>query len=223
MARVARVSHDEDVSRTQYGRKVAPKVREGVVQKKHRHHATAALGFVVDRESPDEGCQHVVTKRDIHDLTSIIPHWSQLRVGLEGVILASGDAGADGRYCYHANEHTGSIEIPAWTGDLWTVFTPDYFEEHREILERLAVASGPIAAPSKADGVECRFTLPQAKAFVLLHVFLHELGHHVDRMHSKQQRGSPRGEPFAEHYANSLASLIWSDYVRLFGDPRRAR
>ena len=45
VARVARVSHDEDVSRTQYGRKVAPKVREGVVQKKQRHHATAALGF----------------------------------------------------------------------------------------------------------------------------------------------------------------------------------
>lgn len=109
-----------------------------------------------------------------------------------------------------------SIQIPAWEGELWKVFTPEYVREHLEIFELLGVA-----CQSHSDGTECRFTPAQAKAFLLLHVFLHELGHHVDRMESKTQRASRRGEPFAESYANATASFIWPAYLRVFGDPRR--
>jgi len=192
-------------------------VKDGAVQKKHRHVASAALGFVVDRESPVKGRRHVVTKRDIHEFTSIIPDWSRIREGLEGVVLTCGADPADGLYRFYSRERTGSIEIPAWDGDLWTVFSLEYFVEHRELFERLGVPFEP-----KEGGIECRFTLAQAKAFLLLHVFLHELGHHVDRMQSKQQDSSRRGEPFAEEYANTVSSLIWSEYVRVFGDPTRS-
>ena len=205
------------VKRAYQRRKVAPKVRDGVVRKKHRHLASAALGFVVDRQSPAKGCRHIVTKRDIHEFTSIIPDWSCICEGLEGVVLTRGDHSADGIYRFYSRDQTGSIEIPAWDGDLWTVFTIEYFEEHRPLFERLAVPFEP-----KDAGIECRFTLPQAKAFLLLHVFLHELGHHVDRMQSKKQDSSRRGEPFAEQYANTVSSLIWSEYVRVFGDPTRS-
>ena len=204
------------VKRAYQRRKVAPKVRDGVVQKKHRHLATAALGFVVDRQSPAKGCRHIVTKRDIHEFTSIIPNWSRIREGLEGVVLTRGDD-VDGLYRFYSKDRTGSIEIPAWDGDLWTVVTLEHFEEHRALFQRLAVPFEP-----KDGGIECRFTLPQAKAFLLLHVFLHELGHHVDRMQSKQQDSSRRGEPFAEQYANTVSSLIWFEYVRVFGDPTRS-
>jgi hypothetical protein len=204
------------VNRPYQRRKVAPKVRNGVVQKKLHHRPTAALGFVVDRQSPAPGYRHVVTKRDIHDFTSIIPDWDRLREGLEGVCLTRGDSGADGRYLFHSAERTGAIELPAWAGDLWTVLGEEYFEEHWPVLERLGVAFEPAD-----DGVECRFTLAQAKAFSLLHIFLHELGHHVDRMDSKQQTWSRRGEEFAERYAIDLMSRLWADYIRLFGDPTR--
>ena len=103
----------------------------------------------------------------------------------------------------------GASKFPrgkATSGD----FTLDYFEEHRPILGRLGVAADP-----QDDGVECRFTDEQAKAFLLLHVFLHEPGHHVDRMQSKQQSASRRGEPFAERYANELSVVIWPDYIRI--------
>jgi hypothetical protein len=143
--------------------------------------------------------------------------WSCICEGLEGVVLTRGDHSADGIYRFYSRDQTGSIEIPAWDGDLWTVFTIEYFEEHRPLFERLAVPFEP-----KDAGIECRFTLPQAKAFLLLHVFLHELGHHVDRMQSKKQDSSRRGEPFAEQYANTVSSLIWSEYVRVFGDPTRS-
>jgi len=196
-------------------RKVAPKVRGGVVQKKHNHRPTAALGYILARESPSKGCRHIVTKQDIRLLTSIIPNWRTLADGLESIILTASSDAHDGRYQFFHREKTASIQISAWDGDLWRVFTLDYFREHSGILELLGVATEP-----HAEGTECRFTLRQAKAFLLLHVFLHELGHHVDRMATKSQDASPHGEPFAERYANELGLAIWPAYVRLFGNPR---
>jgi hypothetical protein len=204
------------VTRAYQRRKVAPKVRDGAVQKKHRHQPTTGLGYVIDRKSPAKGCRHVLTKRDIRDLAVIIPNWAELSAGIESIILTRAGIDHVGRYEFFPREKTASIQIPAWAGDLWTVFTPDYFDEHRAILERIGVAFGP-----EEDGIQCRFTLAQARAFLLLHVFLHELDHHVDRMQSKQQNQSRRGEPFAERYANELGARIWPDYVRVFGDPRR--
>jgi hypothetical protein len=171
---------------------------------------------VLARESPAKGCRHVVTKRDIRLLTGIIPDWHSLADGLESIILTSSGYDHDGRYQIFHREKTASIQIPAWEGDLWQVFTEEYFREHSGILELLGVATEP-----HQDGTECRFTLEQVKAFLLLHVFLHELGHHVDRMASKAQRESRRGEHFAEKYANELCSVIWPNYVRVFGNPRR--
>jgi hypothetical protein len=196
-------------------RKVSPKVRDGAVQKKNNLQPTAGLGYVLARESPARGHRHVVTKRDIRLLTSIIPNWHSLSEGVESIILtSSGDH--DGRYQFFHREKTGSIEIPAWEGDLWKVLTPEYVEEHAEVFALLGVAS-----EEHPEGTECRFTLQQAKGFLLLHVFLHELGHHVDRIETKGQRASRRGEPFAENYANELCSVIWPAYVRVFGNPRR--
>src|SRR5689334_17523240 len=97
------------VKRAYQRRKVAPQVRDGVVQKKHRHVASAALGFVVDRESAGKGCRHIVTKRDIHEFTSIIPDWSRIREGLEGVLLSCGGRRADGLYHFYSRDQTGSI------------------------------------------------------------------------------------------------------------------
>lgn len=196
-------------------RKVAPKVKNGVVQKKHRHRPTATLGYVVDRESPAKGCRHVLSKRDIHTFIGLIPDWSSLAVGLESIVLTRSGS-HDGLYETFRRERTSSIQIPAWDGDLWWHVKRAYYEEHRVILERLGVA-----CEALDDGVECRFTLAQARGFLLLHVFLHELGHHVDRMQSKQQREIRRGESFAERYADALSDIVWPEYVRVFGDPRR--
>lgn len=197
-------------------RKVSPKVRDGTVQKKNNHRPTAALGYVFARESPAKGHRHVVTKRDIRLLISIIPNWHSLSKGLESIVLTSCGENHDGRYVVFDRERTASIQIPAWEGELWRVVAPEYHREHSATFDLLGVVCEP-----REDGTECRFTLEQAKAFLLLHVFLHELGHHVDRMDSKSQRTTRRGEPFAESYANELCSVIWHDYVRIFGDPRR--
>jgi hypothetical protein len=202
--------------RTFLRRKVTPKVKDGVVQKKHRHQPTAALGYVLDRQSAARGCRHILSKKDIREFTAIIPNWPDLALGLESIVLTRAGSDHDGLYRIFHGERTGSIEIPAWDGDLWQVFTPEHYEEHREFFERLGLAT-----ERTEDGVECRFTMGQARAFLLLHVFLHELGHHVDRMESKARNSTRRGDQFAEAFANRLSAEIWPQYIRIFGNPRR--
>jgi hypothetical protein len=177
------------VNRAYQRRKVTPKVKNGIVQKKNRHQFTARLGYVIDRQSPTKGCRYVLTKQDLRDFISIIPDWHDLAVGLESIVLTSCGDDHDGRYEVFQHEKTGSIQIPAWEGDFWKSFTLEYFYAHQVVFQRIGLAFDQVE-----DGVQCRFTHRQAKAFLLLHIFLHELGHHVDRMQTKQQESTVRGE-----------------------------
>ena len=203
------------MNRAYQRRKVTPKVKNGIVQKKNRHQFTARLGYVIDRQSPNKGCRHVLTKQDLRDFISIIPDWHDLAVGLESIVLTSYGDDHDGRYEVFKHEKTGSIQIPAWEGDFWKSFTPEYFDAHQAVFQRIGLAFDQVK-----DSVQCRFTHRQAKAFLLLHIFLHELGHHVDRMQTKQQESTVRGEQFAERYANEKLNQLWPDYVRVFGNPQ---
>ena len=63
----------------------------------------------------------------------------------------------------------------------------------------------------------CYFTPLQAKAFTLMHVFLHELGHHVDKLRSPKQNRMRGGEEFAENYAKRRFFELWNDYETKFG------
>ena len=71
-----------------------------------------------------------------------------------------------------------------------------------------------------ADAIEngylCKFTEAQARAYQLLHILLHELGHH-DRITTKSQKRASRGEPYAEAYALTYEAKIWDVYQRRFG------
>ena len=63
----------------------------------------------------------------------------------------------------------------------------------------------------------CEFTESQARAYQLLHILLHELGHHHDRITTKSQVRASRGEPYAEAYALQHEALIWERYLDTFG------
>ena len=71
------------------------------------------------------------------------------------------------------------------------------------------------------EWVTCRFTEAQARAFMLLHIFMHELGHHFDHIHQKHL-GSSKGEDYAERFATSRFEQLLPIYIRVFGNPRRA-
>ena len=198
-----------------FNRRTATKVKDGRVQRKNRRALTPHQRLVIDRESPRAGRRHVVTKRDILAFIDIIPDWERLSVRLERIVLSAEDSGWDGLYEFFDREETGAIFLNAWDENLWMSVPEKYFADHRMEFERLGVSH------DRKDGeVFCRFTEGQARAFVLLHVFMHELGHHFDRSNQKH-RGVTRGEDYAERFATNRFEALYPEYVRVFGDPAR--
>jgi hypothetical protein len=199
--------------RTSFHRRTATKVADGQVRRKNRHTPTTHRGYVIDRESPGKGYHHVLSKRDLQDFLDLLPDWPALSHRLERIVLAAGSVDDQGCHVFYHREETGAIFLHAWDEDLWKLFTREYFEVHREIFQRVGVT-----CESGKDGVHCRFSEDQAKAFLLLHVFLHELGHHWDRTHQKH-RDAKRGEDYAEKFANRRLDELFPAYVRIFGHP----
>lgn len=215
--------HDRPLFRTgrwrlqvkRYTSRTATRVKDGRVQPKNRNRPTGHEGYVIDRQSPGCGCRHVVTKKDLQAFIDLIPEWPRYSVRLERIVLASHDDSADGAHAFYHEEETGTIYLMAWPEDLWVELSPAYFQSHRSILETWGVSTSPTE-----DGTTCHFTEAQARAFSLLHVFMHELGHHFDRIHQKH-RSSSKGEDYAEQFANSRFDHLFVRYVEAFGHPRR--
>src|SRR5271154_536895 len=162
-----------------FNRRTATKVKDGRVQRKNRNRPTGHEGYVLDRESPGRGFHHVVSKRDIQAFIDIIPEWHRFSERLERIVLESRGQ-VDGAHEFYHREETGAIFLDAWPDDLWREFVIPYFEVHEELFRRLGVSCERLE-----KGVICRFTEAQARAFMLLHIFMHELGHHFDKIHQK--------------------------------------
>ena len=63
----------------------------------------------------------------------------------------------------------------------------------------------------------CEFSEAQVRAYQLLHILLHELGHHHDRLTTKPCGKPNRGESYAEAYALRHEAVIWGRYQETFG------
>ncbi len=195
-------------------RKTAPKVKNGKVQKKNNQKETptywntAQRVPVIDKEAPGHGFKHYLRKRDILEFIDILPEWDRISEGLNAVVLARAHPWADG---LHHPEY-GVIKICAWERDKWTEFTREGYEEHRKLLNRLEVS-----CEKRHSFYMCKFDEKSIKAYQLLHVFLHELGHHHDMMTTRSQLESSRGESYAEEYALKYEKMIFNRYFEVFG------
>lgn len=159
----------------------------------------------LDIEKPGKGYKHFLKKRDILNFLAILPNWEELNIELDAILLAEG-GGSDGWY------DDGVIAICAWEKGKTTSLRKTYFNEHREIFERLNVKY-----EIKSDSVVCHFTENQIVAYQLLHILLHELGHHHDRISTKDKiDNGPRGEIYAENYALKYESIIWNKFFERF-------
>ncbi|WP_425397729.1 hypothetical protein [Aeoliella sp.] len=162
---------------------------------------------VIDRLRPGEGYKHYLTIADVRQFIDILPDWDALSRGLDAIIL---DEGGDAMG-WHFN---GIVAICAWERELVSDWDNDFIEDHSEILERLGVTWEPMPEDSKASF--CYFSESSIKGFQLMHILLHELGHHHDRMSTRSQMDSARGEPYAEAYALKYADELWDAYFRVF-------
>jgi hypothetical protein len=190
-------------------RRTAPKVKDGRVQKKNNwtpsrddYCALTQAEIRLDRRSPGEGFRHLVTIAQLRSAIDLMPDWDDVAVGLEAVVL---DEGGDGMGWHEP----GVIAICAWERDLWWTDTHPWFaDEHDELLQALEVER-----VKRGGRIELRWTEEQARAFQLLHILPHELGHHHDRMTTRSRREAARGEPYAEEYANRVFAALWPGFA----------
>lgn len=194
-----------------YHRLTSPKVINGTVQKKNRHELTPTYWNtpqkmpVIDKERPGRGYRHLLNRKHILQFIEIIPEWDKLSEGLDAILLARGNYRVDGWY------GRGVIGVCAWERDLWREAPDAYFQAHEECFSRLGVES-----ERQGKYHVCQFTEKTARAYLLLHIFLHELGHHHDRMTTKRQTRTGRGESYAEHWAFKHEKTVWDAYLKRF-------
>lgn len=194
-------------------RRTAPGVRDGVALRKNRHalsphySQTDVSRLVIDRRRPGAGYRHVLTVQDVRRFLDLLPDRDDLLDGLRAIVLDEGSP-----------EHLGwcdqfCVAVCAWERDLARTWHKDFVAEHAELLRRLGVEQTDVSGAY----VRCRFTPAAARGFLLMHVLLHELGHHRDRMTNRSQARCVRGEQFAEDYANRLSDRLWDRYYAEFG------
>lgn len=161
---------------------------------------------VLHRCRPGAGYRHVLRKADLLDFIRLLPDWDELSDGLDAIVLARAEHGVFG---YHV---PGIVSICAFPRDLRVVFEPWAYQEDEHLLVRLGVACTPTL-----HGMAVQFDEKSARGFQLLGVFLHELGHHHDRM-TNRSRCTARGEPYADAYARAYEDRIWEAYAEAVGD-----
>jgi hypothetical protein len=209
------------------------RVRDGRVQKKNnwsfdRRNLTAVAPreVAVERRKPAEGYRHVMTVSDLSAFLELLPDWDELAVGLRAIVLGGDEACDDSMGWYGP---PGLIGICAWDHDLWwDIIEESWLDEHRPVLELLSVERrllsdeeerellGSFAGSFDDRSFELRWTAAQARAFQLLHILPHELGHHHDRITTSGMRRPQRGESYAENYANRVLREVWPAYTRTF-------
>ncbi len=190
-----------------FNRKTAPKVRDGRTQKKNRHAPTRLNSLGVGLERPSRGYRHVTSRQDIWKFLRLLPQWKRVSTDLDLIFLMSGSDEYDGYYEY---PHWPSIALSAWPEDLITRPLDAYYAQHREIFATLGVR-----CEMEKDEMVCQFTEESARAYQLLHIFLHELGHHEYRI-TKGRGKSGGSELYAENYAIHWQKRIWKKYCEAF-------
>ena len=137
-----------------------------------------------------------------------------LSQGLEAIVLGPGEWGSDALYASDAKRQVGRIELFAWDREVEMYWGKTHVDEHRPILDLLGV---PVVLRAGEQWMyDCLFTEATARAFQLIHVLVHELGHHHDRITTRSQRKPARGEGYAERYANDHEPLLVARYREAF-------
>lgn len=197
-------------------RKTNPKVVSGKVQKKnndqptHNYYDHAEPQLVIDRRRPGPGARHLLKVEDIKSFIEIIPDWAELSQGIDAIALLPKDDECFGFYNY-----AGVVKISAWPVDHWIEIGEALLARRKWLLETLGVEMEELSY----GGYLAKFTENQAKAFQLLGTFLHELGHHVDRMNCRRKHDCPGGEPFAIKFEQDMQKAVWPAFVKRFPLP----
>lgn len=169
--------------------------------------------FSVHRRSPGRQRYHPASPDDVRRFVQLIPGWQRVADDLDGVLLCGPWSAeyydTEGLYGQHG------IVLFSWPKDprlsMWYAFT-------RHVPDTIRYLG--LKERKRDRSFQSLWTPAQARAYVLLFVLLHEIGHHVDWVMSRdvhRRRRAGRGEPFAEDWAAEYRHRMWDDYVSAFG------
>jgi hypothetical protein len=192
------------------------RVKAGRVAKKNNwtpdhkdYYARSQSEIQIERGHPGSGYRQVVTVAQLRRFLALLPDWDELAIGLEAISICEGGHGWLGIF------NAGVVVITAWEKELWwSDVSASWVDEHADVLDLLSVEI--VRHGETPHELELRWTEPQARAFMLLDVLVHELGHHHDRMTTRGD-DAPRGEPYAVAYARRVRAEVWPQYAREFG------
>ncbi|MDH6308949.1 hypothetical protein M2451_001593 [Dysgonomonas sp. PFB1-18] len=193
-------------------RRTATKVKNGRVQKKNNHKLTPNYWntrqdvLQIDVEPAGKGYKHFLKKRDIIKFLEILPNWEEIDIDLNAIVLARGEYNTAGWYY-----SKGVIGICAREKDTTQYLNLNFFYDHKDLFDRLE-----LRYEMKKDYVICHWEEYQIRAYLLLHILLHEMGHHHDRITTKSKKYIARGEEYAESYAIKYEKIIWNRYFECF-------
>lgn len=216
-----------------FHRKSTPGVRDGRVRNKNNWRPSPNCYRVpqwvpaIDRRRPGDGYRHVLMKRDVERFVELLPHWDDVSRDLDVILLDRGGRGCDGWY------NDGVLGLCAWSADMVYELDESWYLQHRDFLDRIGLrvedhtpeparsrlARGLPVRPNECGPFVAHWTPDLARAYLLCHVFLHELGHHTDRMCTHPKRDCPRGEDWAEQYAWAYELTVLERYFEEFGLP----
>ena len=194
-------------------RKSAPGVPRGRVRKKANwrpdrgdYVLSSQDEIRLDRRDPGPGYRHVITISQLREFVGLLPGWDEIAGGLDAIVLDRGRDDAMGWY------RDGVVYLCAWPAHsgFWMESDREWNRDNEALLSLLGVEI------DEQDGrVGLLWTEPQARAFMLLDVLPHELGHHRDMMITASRRVS-RGEKYAHSYAKRVLEQVWPIYTRHF-------
>jgi hypothetical protein len=188
------------------------RVRDGRVQKKNNwtpdqgdYYARAQSEIRIDRRDPGIGHRHVLTIAQLRRFIALLPNWDEVAVGLKAIVIDEGSWYEMGWYT------PGVVAVCAWETDLWGEASPHWIKDNQHLLDLLDVRM------EKRNGRPwLLWTEEQARAYTLLDVLPHELGHHHDLMTTRSKRDAARGERYAIAYAREVLDQVWPTYTRHF-------
>jgi hypothetical protein len=198
-----------------FHRKTAPGVEFGEVRKKNNWRQSPSCYSVpqwtpaIDRRRPGDGYRHLLLKRDIERFVELLPHWEDVSRGLDVIVLDRGRWDRDGWY------DRGVLGLCAWPTNMVYELDPEWYASHRDFLNRIGLH----VEDHGSERYVAHWTPDTARAYQLCHVFLHELGHHIDRMCTRKQLYAARGEDWAEQYAWAYEVMVLERYFEEFGLP----
>jgi hypothetical protein len=197
-------------------RRGALKVRDGRVQRKNHwvvdkgdYHAWRQDEIRLDRRDPGPGFRHVLTIPQLRRFLELLAEWELVPASLDAIVLDRGSP--DGLIGWYLDGVIGLCAWPMEDGYRWVDVCPEWVARHATVLERLEVH-----VEKRGPRRELHWTENQARAYMLLDVFPHELGHHVDRLMTRSRRRPARGEPYAEDFALRVLEAVWPVYGRHF-------